>query len=137
MIKFIVAKKGEGKTKILIEDANIKATTTDGLVVFIDKTKRYMYDLESSIRFVDTEAFPLSNYGEFVGFIYGILSQNSDISEIFVDGLGKIIKKVDDESLIKLVKKLEVISSTLSVDFVISISAELETLPFEIKALAQ
>ncbi|MBE6013661.1 hypothetical protein [Anaeropeptidivorans aminofermentans] len=135
MIQFITGRKGEGKTKRLIEMANEAGKTTDGHVVFIDDDSRHIYDLHYDIRFVETGSFDLFNYREFVGFVYGILSQNSDITDIFVDGLTNIIGKMDNEDLVKLVKKLDVLSGTNSVNFIISMNCVPEELPEEVKAL--
>ena len=135
MIQFLAGKKGEGKTKKLIDMANIATKTTDGHLVFIDDDRRHMFDLHRDIRFVDTANFPLSNYREFIGFIYGILSQNGDIVEVFVDGLTNIIKTLENEDLVKLINKLEKISKDNSVKFVISINCEPSELPEEAKNL--
>jgi len=135
MIQFIAGQKGEGKTKRLIQMANDAVKTTDGHVVFIDDDKRHIYDLHYDIRFVETGEFPLSNYREFIGFICGILSQNSDITEIFVDGLKNIVKTVDNDDLVKLIKKLETLSANNSVDFIISINCDPATSPEEMRNL--
>ena len=135
MISFIAGEKGQGKTKRLLDMANASAKTTDGHLVFIDDDRRHIYDLHYDVRFVATESFPLSNYREFIGFICGILSQNSDIKEIYVDGLTNIIEKIDNEGILKLIKKLEDLSSENSVDFIISINANKRDLPLEMQNL--
>ena len=135
MIQFLAGRKGEGKTKRLIQMANDAVKTTDGHVVFIDDDKRHIYDLHYDIRFVETGEFPLSNYREFIGFICGILSQNNDITEIFVDGLKNIVKTVENDDLVKLISKLEMLSKNNSVDFIISINCDPETSPEEMRNL--
>jgi len=135
MIRFIAGPKGVGKTKRLIKMVNTSVKTTDGHLVFIDDDRRHIYDLHYDIRFVETGGFHLSNYREFIGFICGILSQDSDIKEIFVDGLTNIIETVDNDSLVKLVAKLEQLSKENSVDFIISINYDIELLPDEVKKL--
>jgi hypothetical protein len=135
MVQFIAGGKGEGKTKKLISMANASAKLTDGHLVFIDDDSRHIYDLHHNIRFVETASFPLSNYREFVGFVYGILSQDNDIKLIYVDGLTNVIKTIDDEALLKLIKKLDTISLTNEVDFIISMNCKADELPEEIKKL--
>ena len=135
MIQFIVGGKGVGKTKRLIDLANQCAKTTDGHLVFIDDDARHIFDLHHDVKFVETRSFPLSNYREFIGFVCGILSQDNDIVEIFVDGLTNVIKTVDNESLIKLKAKLDRLSETHGVDFVISINCNPEELPEEYRKL--
>ena len=135
MIRLLAGGKGSGKTKKLIDLANTAVKTTDGHIVFIDDDRRHIYDLHYDIRFVETLDFPLSNYREFVGFVCGILSQNSDICEIYVDGITNVIKNIDSEGLIKLINKLEKLSESHSVDFIMSINLETEQLPCELKDL--
>ena len=135
MVQFIAGGKGEGKTKKLIDLANACAKTTDGHLVFIDDDRRHIYDLNHSIRFVETNSYPLSNFREFIGFICGILSQDSDIKCIYVDGLTNIIKTIDNESLVKLIMKLQMLSIREEVDFVISMNCKADDLPDEVKKL--
>ncbi len=136
MIKLITGGKGTGKTKRLIDMANEAVKKTDGHIVFIDDDSRHIYDLHYDIRFVDTMDFPLSNYREFIGFVYGILSQDSDIKEMFVDGLTNVIRTLDNESLQKLIAKLEKISSERGLDFIVTMNCELLDLPEDVKQLA-
>lgn len=133
MIQFLVGEKGQGKTKRLINMANESAKTTDGHLVYIEHDKRHMYDLHYDVRFVETGSFPLSNYREFIGFVCGILSQDSDIKEIYVDGYTKVVRDVDADNLIKLTRKLESLSAANSVDFIMTISYDIESFPEEIK----
>ena len=135
MIRFIAGEKGQGKTKKLIGLANESAKTTDGSLVYIDDDKRHIYDLHYAIRFVCTVNFPLSNGGEFIGFVCGILSQDSDIKEIFIDGLTNIVSTIRFADLPELVQKLENLSRQNHVDFIISINAKKSELPSEIQEI--
>jgi hypothetical protein len=135
MVQFIAGGKGEGKTKRLIDLANDNAKTTDGHIVFIDDDKRHIFDLNYDIRFVETGKNFLSNHREFIGFLRGILSQDSDIKTIYVDGLTNIVTSVDNESLVKLAARLDEISKQSAVDFLISVNYKKDSLPDEIKAL--
>jgi len=130
----MAGQKGEGKTRKLIEMANNEAKKTDGHLVFVDDDKRHIHDLHRDIRFVETGKGLLSNYREFTGFILGILSQNSDIQHIYVDGLNNIVETVDNESLLKLQKRLETVAKVDDVCFTVSVNWEKESLPEEIKA---
>ncbi len=133
MVKFIAGGKGEGKTKKLIDLANEAQKTTEGHIVFIDDDSRHIYDLHHNIRFVDTRSFPLSNYREFVGFVYGIISQDNDIKNIYVDGIGNILKTFDNEDMVKLINKLENTSKLFEMDFILSVNSKSEELPAEAK----
>jgi len=133
MIQFLAGVKGVGKTKKLIGMANEAVKTTDGHIVFIDDDKRHIYDLHYDIRFVNTAGYPLTDCGVFVGFICGVLSQNSDITEIYIDGLTNVVAKVDHDSLAALSENLEILSKENHVDFIISINWEVDNLPEKIK----
>ena len=133
-VAFMAGQKGEGKTRKIIDMANNEAKITDGHLVFIDDDKRHIFDLHRDIRFVETGKGLLSNHREFTGFILGILSQNSDIKHIYVDGLTNIVETVDNESLLKLQARLEAIGKADDVSFTISVNWEKDSLPEEVKA---
>ena len=135
MIQYIAGAKGVGKTKRLIEMANESIKTTDGDLVYIDDDKRHIYDLHYDIRFVETEGYPLLDCNMLIGFIRGILSQNSDIKEIYVDGLTNIVLNVDNDSITHFTDSLEVLSNDNHVDFIISVNWDEDKLPEGIQAL--
>lgn len=133
MIKLLVGKKGTGKTKILLDNVNEAAANANGNVVFISNdTGKNMYDIKSSVRMADTSEFDITSWDEFVGFIFGIISGNFDITNIFVDGTLKIVNhSVDgfDEFLANVEKAAE----KFNIDFVFSVSMDIETAPEYIK----
>ncbi|MCL1883435.1 MAG: hypothetical protein FWF81_06775 [Defluviitaleaceae bacterium] len=136
MVKFMAGMKGEGKTRKLIDMANENAKVTDGTLVYIDDDKRHIFDLHREIRFVEAGKGDLANYCEFIGFILGILSQNSDIKHIYVDGLNNVIEKeaVTNESLVKLKNRFDSLVKTNQVAFTISVHCDRDSLPEEIKS---
>jgi energy-coupling factor transporter ATP-binding protein EcfA2 len=129
MIQLIAGEKGQGKTKRLVQMANDSVKNTDGRVVFVDKNNRHMYTLHYDIRLVEINSFHLSNYREFIGFLYGILAMDNDIKEIYVDGLKHVIQSIDNESLVELLDLLEKLNAAHGVNFVSSISCDPESLP--------
>ena len=133
MVQILAGEKGEGKTKILIDLANESVSTSVGDVIYIDDDKRHIYDLNHKIRFVEVSEFPLANYRELIGFIYGIFSQNSDITKVFVDGIFKIVQSLGDEDLIKLVTRLDSMSKAYNVDFVLAGNVDPADLPKEVE----
>ncbi len=133
MVQILAGEKGEGKTKILIDLANESVSTSDGDVIYIDDDKRHIYDLNHKIRFVEVSEFPLANYRELIGFIYGIFSQNSDITKVFVDGIFKIVQSLGNEDLIKLVARLDSVSKAYNVDFVLAGNVDPAELPKEVE----
>lgn len=133
MVQILAGEKGEGKTKILIDLANESVSTSDGDVIYIDDDKRHIYDLNHKIRFVEVSEFPLANYRELIGLIYGIFSQNSDITKVFVDGIFKIVQSLGNEDLIKLVTRLDSMSKAYNVDFVLAGNVDPAELPKEVE----
>ena len=133
MVQILAGEKGEGKTKILIDLANESVSTSDGDGIYIDDDKRHIYDLNHKIRFVEVSEFPLANYRELIGFIYGIFSQNSDITKVFVDGIFKIVQSLGNEDLIKLVARLDSMSKAYNVDFVLAGNVDPAELPKEVE----
>lgn len=135
MVQILAGEKGEGKTKKLIEMANTAIKDSNGHVVYMDDDNRHIYDLHYDIRFVEVSEFPLANYRELIGFIYGIFSQDSDIEKIFIDGIFKIVQSLNNEDIIKLMSKLKDMSAKYSVDFIISANTLPSDLPNEIQDL--
>ena len=133
MVQILAGEKGEGKTKILIDLANESVSTSDGDVIYIDDDKRHIYDLNHKIRFVEVSEFPLANYRELIGFIYGIFSQNSDITKVFVDGIFKNDQSLGNEDMIKLVARLDSVSKAYNVDFVLAGNVDPAELPKEVE----
>ena len=128
MIQLIYAEKGSGKTKRLIDLANAEMKTTKGDVVFIDDDKRYMYDVVHQVRFVDVKEYNISGCGEFYGFLCGMVSQNFDISAIYIDAFLKIVKK-DVQELEELMKKIEELAEKNNIKAVIIISGDPKSAP--------
>ena len=124
MIQLIVGEKGKGKTKHLLEKVNASAKTVGGNIVYLDKNNKHMYELNNKIRLINASEFPLSNEGEFVGFVCGIVSQDHDLEQVFFDSFMDVayIKERTAEAVEKVVKKLDKISDQFKVDFVISVS---------------
>ena len=133
MIKIIAGNKGSGKTKRLIDMTNDVAKTASGNVVFLDKDNSYMYEIDRAVRFVNVNDYHVSSAEMFLGFLGGMLASNYDISTIFVDAFLKLIK-VDLADAGWFVDSLESYGKKHDVTFVLSVSADPETLPDFAKA---
>lgn len=125
MINILIGPKGTGKTKVFIDMVNQAKETEKGNVVCITKGDRHTFDISSSIRLVNTDDFEINNIGEFYGLICGMISQNYDITHIFVDSITKITK-VTVAEIDTVIPALEKLSEKFSVDFTIAISAQKE-----------
>lgn len=136
MIKVLVGTKGTGKTKALLEQVNAASNVAKGNVVFIsNSTASAMFDIAKSVRMIDTTDFDIVNYSEFEGFICGIISGNYDITNIFVDGLFKIVKSDDLDGLENFLDRLEKISAKFNISFVLTLSMDAESAPDYVKNL--
>ncbi len=137
MVELLIGKKGTGKTKHLIENVNAAVTVATGNVVFISNdTSRSMYDINSKVRMADTSEFDIKTYNEFLGFICGIVSGNFDITNIFVDGIFKIVGTDDLEGFENFLDRLEQMSRKFNIKFEISVSVDADTAPDYIKKYA-
>lgn len=137
MVELLIGKKGTGKTKALIEKVNNALTVAKGNVVFISNdNERNMFDIKSKVRMADTSEFDIESYSEFLGFICGIVSRDFDITNIFIDGIFKIVGTDDLEGFEGFLNRLEKMSQKFNISFVISVSIDAETAPDYIKKLA-
>ena len=137
MIKLLIGKKGTGKTKALIEQVNAASSVAKGNVVFIsNNTSSAIFDISKKVRMTDTTDFDIANYSEFEGFICGIISGNYDITNIFVDGLFKIVNGDDLDGLENFLARLEKISVKFDISFVLTLSIDADTAPDYVKKLA-
>ena len=137
MVELLIGKKGTGKTKALIEKVNNALTVAKGNVVFISNdTNRYIFDVKSKARMADTSEFEIKSYDEFLGFISGIISRDFDITNIFVDGIFKIVGSDNLDGFESFLNRLETMSQKFEITFVISVSIDAETAPDYIKKLA-
>jgi len=126
MVKLLIGHKGSGKTKRMIELANDTVQSAKGSIVFINKNSRLIYDLDYKIRVVCMEDFPhITNEDEYIGFLFGIMSSDNDIETIFLDGIMRHRDFVL-EVLPSFIDKIKIISKETGIDFVLSVSAELE-----------
>ena len=134
MVELLIGKKGTGKTKALIEKVNNALTVAKGNVVFISNdTNRNIFDVKSM---ADTSEFEIKSYDEFLGFISGIISRDFDITNIFVDGIFKIVGSDNLDGFESFLNRLETMSQNFEITFVISVSIDAETAPDYIKKLA-
>ena len=117
MIQIIAGEKGKGKTKILLDKANAEVLTTTGTLAFIDKNNRHMYELNNKVRLINVMDYPVANCDEFLGFICGIISQDNDLEEMYLDSFLTIAGVDTEEEITKVIEKLDVISEKYKAKF--------------------
>ena len=133
MIQLIVGNKGKGKTKQLLDKVNAEVLTSNGNIVYLDKSTKHMFELNNKVRLIDVSEFPIDNCDQFVGFILGIVSQDHDLEQVYFDGFLELAK-VDANSVENALSKFENISKKYNINFVISISMDEKDVPESMKS---
>ena len=128
MVELIVGKKGKGKTKVLLDRVNGAVKEANGSIVYLDKSTKHMYELNNKVRLIDVSSYPLKNADEFVGFICGIISQDHDLEQIYLDSFLKV-SKLEDADVTDTLEQLNKISEKYGISVVVSISLDKEEIP--------
>ena len=129
MIEIICGEKGKGKTKELLDKVNNSVATAAGNVVYLDKSQKHMYELNNKVRLINVMDYPISDCDEFLGFICGIISQDHDLEEMYLDSFLTIASIEADADIVKAIEKLDVISEKFKVRFILSVSRNKRDLP--------
>ena len=128
MVQIIAGNKGKGKTKHLLDKANGAIKEANGSIVYLDKSSKHMYELSNKIRLINVKGFDIADCSGFMGFIRGIISQDHDLELMFLDGFLKLAC-LEGEDISQAVEELEKISEKFHVDFVLSVSLDVDELP--------
>ena len=129
MIEIISGEKGKGKTKELLNKVNASVAAVSGNIVYLDKSQKHMYELNNKVRLINVTDYPIDNCDEFLGFICGIVSQDNDLEEMYLDSFLTISGIDTEEEISHAIQKLDVISEKYNVKFVLSISRDASQLP--------
>lgn len=130
MVQLIVGNKGKGKTKHLLEKVNLQVKETKGNIVYLDKSTKHMYELNNKVRLIDVSVYPIRNADEFVGFVCGIISQDHDLEQIYLDSF-LTTAKLEGLDATATLEQLEEIGDKFGVSFIISMSLDKEDVPAE------
>ena len=128
MIQIISGVKGKGKTKYLLDKVNDSVKSASGNIVYLDKSQKHMYELNNKVRLINVTDFPITNCDEFLGFICGIVSQDHDLQEMYLDSF-LTIANIEDDQINHAIEKLDIISEKYNVKFVLSVSRNEADLP--------
>ena len=132
MVQLIVGKKGKGKTKELLDKVNSEVKNVSGNIVYLDKSTKHMYELNNKVRLIDVSQCFIENSDEFIGFVCGIISQDHDLQQMYFDSFLKI-SCLEDADITATVEKLEKVSASTKVDFILSVSKDEAELPEAVK----
>ena len=119
MIQIIAGEKGKGKTKHLIDRVNKAVESSTGNVIFLDKSTRHMYEVSNKVRLINVTDYPFITNEGFVGFLYGILSQDHDIEDVFIDSFLKVAN-VDETNISHTIEEISNISKLYNINFTLS-----------------
>ena len=128
MVQIIAGDKGKGKTIHLLEKVNAAVLAASGNIVYLDKSQKHMYELNNKVRLVNVTDYPIANCDEFMGFICGIVSQDNDLEELYLDSF-LTISNIQDDEISHAIEKLDIIREKYHVKIVLSVSKNAEDLP--------
>ena len=129
MIEIIAGEKGKGKTKELLAKVNHSVAAASGNIVYLDKSQKHMYELNNKVRLIDVKDYPIDNCDEFLGFLCGIVSQDHDLEEMYLDSFLTIAFAETDDEIQHAIEKLDIISEKYNVKFILSVSRDESKLP--------
>ncbi len=132
MVQLIVGVKGKGKTKVLLDKVNSQIQTVEGNVVYLDKSTKHLYELNNKVRLINVADYPIQNSDAFIGFVLGIISQDYDLQQMYLDSFLKIAN-LEGQDITETVQKLEKISKEFGVDFTLSVSLDGNDVPEAVK----
>lgn len=133
MVQLIVGNKGKGKTKHLLDKVNAQVQEVSGNIVYLDKSTKHMYELNNKVRLIDVSEYIVTNCDEFVGFLAGIISQDHDLEQMYLDSFLKIAC-LENTSIDTTLAKLDTLSEKFNVDFVLSVGVDESELSDELKS---
>lgn len=134
MVQLIVGNKGKGKTKILLDKVNTEVKNILGNIVYLDKSTQHMYELNNKVRLINVKDYSIENCDQFTGFVAGIISQDHDLQQMYFDSFLDIAH-LRDQDITPTLKKLQALSESFNVDFVLSVSMDEADLPEAAKSM--
>ncbi len=132
MIQLIVGNEGKGKTGTMLEKVNQEIKEVNGNIVYLDKNSKHMYELNNKIRLVDVSEYSFTTADEFYGFVCGIISQDHDLEQMYLDNFKKI-SNLNDQDLGAVLGRYKALSEKYDVKFVLSITMDPAAVPEEYK----
>ena len=129
MIQVLYGKRGLGKTKRMIEMANSALSQVKGDIVFIDDDNRCILDLNHSIRYINAGEYKVTEPCLFAGFVSGVIAENYDIEQVYLDGFPQMVGLSDPEEMKSMFTQLEEIAKRHNVTMTLSVSGTPDNAP--------
>ena len=133
MVKIIMGLKGSGKTKKLVGMVEEAVKSDNGNVVVIEKERKLTYDIPHQARLIDAGDYDIGSYEFLKGLICGLRAGNYDITNVFVDNFFKLVNDKDPVAMASFIEWLVKFSESEKIEFVVSVSADVETCPESVK----
>ena len=87
-----------------------------------------MFDLHSSIRFINAALFDITSPRTLYGFLCGLSASDYDLEYVFIDGFLNFVQKPLEE-LGEFFSYIEKFSSAHNINLILAVSGSEETLP--------
>ena len=78
-----------------------------------------MYELNNKVRLINVMDYPIDNCDEFLGFLCGIVSQDHDLEEMYLDSFLTIAFAETDDEIQHAIEKLDIISEKYKAGYAI------------------
>ena len=129
MVQLIMGLKGSGKTKRLVDMVRDAVNEETGDVVCIEKERKLTFDIPYQARLIDAGVYDIGSYEFLRGLICGVHAGNYDITHFFIDNFYKLVNDKSGEALVEFLGWLDKFSEQEKISFVISLSADPDTVP--------
>lgn len=133
MLQLIMGLKGSGKTKRLVDMVREAVGEETGDVVVIEKERKLTFDIPYQARLIDAGDYDIGSYEFLKGIICGVHAGNYDITHFFIDNFYKLVNDKSPEELAAFMAWLEKFSEQEKISFVVSVSADPETVPESVR----
>ena len=133
MLSIIMGHKGSGKTKRLVDMVRAAVNEESGDVVVIEKERKLTFDIPYQARLIDAGDYDIGSYEFLKGIICGVHAGNYDITHFFIDNFYKLVNDKSSEELESFMEWLSKFSDQENISFVVSVSADPETVPESVR----
>ncbi len=134
MVNIIMGLKGSGKTKKLVDLVRDAVNAETGDVVVIERERKLTFDIPYQARLIDAGNYDIGSYEFLKGLICGVHAGNYDITHFFIDNFYKLVNDKSAEALETFLSWLEKFSEQENISFIISVSADPETVSEKVRS---
>ena len=128
MIYLVVGAQGIGKTKYLVEQANLEKEKGNSNIVFIDTEDDQVRILDHKIRLINAKSYKVASIDSLVGFVSGILARDYDIGKIYIDGIYDVVD-INNDNINNLIERLSGLSEYSKSDIYLGLDWKKEDVP--------